>query len=231
MAQVVRRFRLWGVALSVASRKRGVRSNIARSLAALGCGGLLMVSGCATSPTVLREPKVNEAAWQQRLSVVGDVVAWRFTGRVGVSNASESWSASIDWQESPAAQEIRVTGPVGQGAAVIKRVADGVTMSLSNGQVYAGRSGEQLLYERLGWRVPVVGLRYWMRGIPAPQSPAQWQLDNDGRALWLEQEGWKITYKGYQRLTPLGVSLPAKLFLEHQEWQVRLVVQEWLMNP
>jgi outer membrane biogenesis lipoprotein LolB len=50
--------------------------------------------------------------------------------------------------------------------------------------------------KRLGVRLPVNGLRYWVRGLPEPGSTPG-QTDADGRLTRLEQNGWVIEYPAY----------------------------------
>ena len=54
-----------------------------------------------------------------------------------------------------------------------------------------------LLEQTLGLRLPVTGLRYWVRGLPAPGPTALLQTDAAGRLTRLEQNGWVIEYPSY----------------------------------
>ena len=72
----------------------------------------------------------------------------------------------------------------------------------------------------------MTGLRYWIRGLPAPAaSKAEARRDESGRLSQLTQSGWTIKYDRYQLVN--GVSLPGKLQLLHDDISVRIVVDKW----
>jgi len=75
----------------------------------------------------------------------------------------------------------------------------------------------------------VSGMHYWVRGLAAPDGAAQVQRDAAGLMTRLEQSGWVINYDRYQSVA--GLSLPGKLRLERDDIAVRLVIDEWLLDP
>ena len=87
-------------------------------------------------------------------------------------------------------------------------------------------SAEELLGTRLGWSLPVSGLRYWLLGLPAPGLPVvKSSLDSFGRLLRLSQGGWQIRYLDYKWIENLA--LPGKIFVEHPKLRLRLVIDHW----
>jgi len=84
---------------------------------------------------------------------------------------------------------------------------------------------EQLLSQRLGWRVPIKGLRYWAVGQKIPDQPAKFDLDPMGHLANLEQAGWKIRYRRY--VTVDGYSLPSKIFMDNKGLDIRIVIDRW----
>jgi len=90
---------------------------------------------------------------------------------------------------------------------------------------YSARDADALLAHVTGWVLPVSGLRYWVRGVPAPGSEARASRDAQGRLTRLVQDGWDISYNRYQVVD--GASWPAKLRLERADIVVRLVIDQW----
>jgi outer membrane lipoprotein LolB len=68
-------------------------------------------------------------------------------------------------------------------------------------------------------------LFWWVRGLPAPDSPSQVTLDTDSQLNRLEQDGWKIQYLSY--LEQDGYTLPERIKLQGQDLQVTLVIKDW----
>ena len=68
--------------------------------------------------------------------------------------------------------------------------------------------------------------RFWVRGIPDPaQAVGNLNLDAEGRLRDLAQGGWRISVLAYRDFG--GRTLPAKLFLNAGELQIRLIIDTW----
>ncbi len=76
---------------------------------------------------------------------------------------------------------------------------------------------------------PVSGLRYWIRGIPAPGGNARLLGWNEqGRLHRLEQDGWRVEMRNYRDVG--DYRLPGKVFIKRGEEDpvdVRLVIRQW----
>jgi len=191
---------------------------------AIGLLGLaLLLGGCSSTPP-RPEPVDSQQAWQQhqqRLSALHD---WRLTGRLGIQTGHEGWHASLDWRQQDSNYTIRITAPLGQGSLLLQGGAQGVLLQTSDGEVLSAEDPGQLLYQQLGWQVPVASLRYWVLGLPAPGKAIE-TLDAYGRLSHLQQEGWEIEFLDYE--IQQGVELPGRVFVSNHQAKVRLVVSEW----
>jgi outer membrane lipoprotein LolB len=103
--------------------------------------------------------------------------------------------------------------------------SSGVLLRLPEGKTLTAQDAESLLYEQLGWHMPLAGLHYWVRGLPQPDAPFTKALDEQGRLVSLHQAGWDIRFPSYVQVA--GVDLPRKVFLENHPLSVRLVIQSW----
>lgn len=154
--------------------------------------------------------------------------AFRLSGRIGVSHDGESFSGSLRWRHSAEEDEIFILSPLGQGIARIARNAGGVTLETAEGQGYRAADVESLTEEVLGWRLPARGLQYWVAGRPAPDGPAEGELDDSLLLRTLRQDGWRIDFLGYREVR--GAILPAKLEMSLGEGlKVRLVIDAWVL--
>ncbi len=178
----------------------------------------LLLAGCAVTPT-------SESTGQYGEKSPAAISDWQLSGRFSLTRQDQGWHASLFWQERGDQYQLKISGPLGQGAFRLRGDADGVLLEQSDGQTLAARDAEALLYQATGWHLPVSGLRYWIRGLPVPESHAQASRDAQGRLTRLEQAGWVITYSRFELID--GVYWPIKLRLVRADISLRLVIDNW----
>ena len=177
----------------------------------------LLLAGCTTTPA----PRGSQDA--------AAMSSWQFNGRISLTRGDEGWHAGLHWQEQAGSFYLRVSGPLGQGGFQLNGDARGVVLVDADGQTFAALDADALLVQVTGWQLPVTGLRYWVRGLPAPAAgKVQAVHDEAGQLRHLEQSGWTINYQRYQVVE--GVSLPAKLQLAHEDIAVRIVIDQWQLG-
>ncbi|WP_177217669.1 lipoprotein insertase outer membrane protein LolB [Ectothiorhodospira mobilis] len=189
----------------------------------------LWLAACAVSPP---QPPVDDAeeAWRDRVAELSSRDEWRLQGRLALAVGEERWNAHMRWQQRDAAYDIRVFGPFGRQAARLQGDEDGVVLHTREGGTHRARDADGLVYHVLGWRLPVSGLRYWILGIPAPHGDLEDRdLDAAGRASRLRQGGWTVRYQRYDETR--RPALPDRMTLEYDEIRLRLVMDDWRMDP
>jgi outer membrane lipoprotein LolB len=191
---------------------------------------LALLTACATTPAL--SPQALNQSWQTHRASVARYTDWALSARIAVSTEEDAWSGQLNWHQAPQSYQIFFNAPFGQGAVQLAGDSRGVEMRAADGQVFTAPDAESLLYEQLGWRLPLAGLRYWVVGLPVPQAdsaPAPvLALDEAGRLASIKQAHWRISYPGYRQVG--GVALPQKVFLENTELSVRLVIDRWQLN-
>jgi len=195
-----------------------------RSLLALAIPLLLVA--CASQPGLPSLTAPEQAhAWQTHQAQVAGLSAWTLSGRISVSTEDDSWSGKLRWRQGGEQFQIAFDAPMGMGAARLRSDDTGVLMEVSNGQQYAAVDAESLLYQFIGMRLPVTGLRYWVTGLPQPDLPSSLEYDSAGRLARMQQASWDIRYRGYMHVR--NVDLPKKVFIDNQRLNVRLVIERW----
>jgi outer membrane lipoprotein LolB len=167
-----------------------------------------------------------QARWDAHSALLQSLASWDLRGSVAVNSEQENWDARLSWRQQGDTYQLRFLAPLGQGAAILEGNADSVTIRAADGSTRSAADPETLLRETTGVTLPLQGLRYWIRGLPAPDSiPRRQQLDAAGRLAELEQNGWQIEYARY--LETNSPALPAKLVLRNGDYRIKIVVSAW----
>ena len=190
----------------------------------LGIFWLILSSGCALLPTA---PK-SVAHPAQIDSAQIDSAPFALNGRISIDNHGEKHSAGLHWKHQLSSDEILLLTPLGQTVARVYR--DDSHATLDDGKKhYQDVDAESLMQQVLGWHLPLAYLHQWVLGLPAADTPAQTERDDDGRITVLSQDGWKVRYLRYADVSP--DSMPTRIQLNHEDLQMQLLIDEWEWNP
>lgn len=200
---------------------------------ALTAAVLLLLSACASVPEP-EEPagmSVQDPRWQSRIGALGSLQRWDLRGRLALKMGEEGWTINLRWQYTPNHRQIDLNGPFGQGHVRLVEDRAGARLIDSENTEHYAPDAEQVLWEVTGWRLPVKGLVWWVRGLPMPEVASQLRLDAMGHLRLLRQQGWEVTYLEY---TASGEQpLPSSMVLRHPAngvrpaVQLRLVINQW----
>ena len=178
---------------------------------------ILMVSGCTTeivAPETLYSKITRESLY--------NLEQWSFEGRLGLTGIKDSWQANINWQHRSSNEEIRLSGPLGQGATIIKLTGKLVTIDRGNDKIQTSLEPEAFISQQLGMFVPVRSLRYWVIGVPEPGSPYV------EAGLGFRQAGWLIEYKQMQRVN--AQNMPRRITVTNEKVKLKIMIDQWILN-
>ncbi len=186
-----------------------------------------ILTGCAsrsvdTGGKVSDEEK--ELRWKLHRERLSQLQVWQMTGRLNLRVPGRSGTMSLDWRQQGDHYKLFLDGPFGAAIARVSGDSGGVTVTASDETRY-GPSPEVLLYSLTGLQFPVSNLTYWVRGLPAPGSNAQIQLNNLGYPEKIEQQGWTVAYQQYGFSKSLR--LPAKLKVTHGDVTLSFMASSW----
>jgi outer membrane lipoprotein LolB len=184
---------------------------------------LLLLGGCATAPVSDTGAVVSPAALS-----IPQYKLWQFRGRVSLVRGEQGWHASLDWRETGGRYRLRLSGPLGQGALQVDGNGASVQLQTADGREYRAPDADTLVEQATGWQLPVAGIRYWVRGIPAPGVEARITTDQQGRLQHLQQSGWDIRYERYEEVD--GRDWPTRLRLNTADIAIRMVVDQWTLS-
>ncbi|HHI93448.1 MAG TPA: outer membrane lipoprotein LolB [Gammaproteobacteria bacterium] len=192
-------------------------------------GAVFLLSACTSlSPLAPEAPSERIAQlWQQHVQSVNAQTDWTLSARIAAHSEDDGWNGKLYWQQKKDTYQLSFNAPFGQGGLQLDGGPQQVEMRTSDGQAMVAADVESLLFQQLGWRLPLNSLRYWVRGVPVPASGKAPLLafDEKGRLARLQQFHWQIAYPAYRQVD--GLMLPRKVYLENGEISVRLVIDRW----
>lgn len=153
-------------------------------------------------------------------------------GRVSVKGGKESFSGGVQWRHGESGDEILLLSPLGQTLAQIQRSPEGVYLTTSERESYYAADVESLTEQVLGWRLPLMGLQYWVQSMSSPATVSSMDMNIDGQVMAIRQDGWTIDYLAYSAAAPVqvsqpGTALPRLLMLKRDDLQIKLVIDDW----
>lgn len=187
-----------------------------------------LLTACA-SPKWVQETSAHkrssEPTFKTERKSAETVTSWNLSGAMAARNQTKGWSASLNWTQHGSNQyQIRLSGPLGGGAAMIEKQGSLITYTDGPKKV-SGHQADKLLQEQTGVRLPIQNLYYWIRGLPAPGPIQSEQKDETLHTLSLTQNGYTIHYINY--VTINHVDLPTKLVLQGHGVTVKLIIKRW----
>ncbi|MGQ7959119.1 lipoprotein insertase outer membrane protein LolB [Pseudomonas sp. SP16.1] len=187
---------------------------------------IALLAGCAglTSREAL-EGQGDPTQWQAHKQRISQLDGWQISGKIGIRAPRDSGSATLFWLQRQDYYDIRLSGPLGGGAARLTGRPGDILLEVANRGRYQAASPEALLREQLRLDLPVSNLLWWIRGLPAPDSRSRLTLDGDSHLAHLEQDGWQVEYQRYAQQS--GYALPERLKLYGQDLEVTLVIKDW----
>lgn len=183
---------------------------------------------CATQQTAPPPPatKETQALWEKNRTRLNAITTWHMNGRIAIVTEKGNWDANVHWQQHVSTYELIFKAPLGQSTMSLEGRANRVVMHTSEGETFVESNPDRLIAKTMDIVIPVTGLQFWIRGIPAPQpAPAQYLLNETGYLYSLQQDGWTISYKRYTDIANL--KLPDKIFLENGRFKVKIAVSQW----
>ncbi|HJT98311.1 MAG TPA: lipoprotein insertase outer membrane protein LolB, partial [Rhodanobacteraceae bacterium] len=183
---------------------------------------MLALAAC-TAPRVKPDDALL-ARQDERERALASQPAWQLAGRLGVSNAKDAGSGSLQWRQDGDSFRFGVHAPVTGKTWTLTGDAHRVVLEGLRDRPVEGTDAAALLERELGWHVPVAQLTDWVRAVRA-QGPARIEFRSDGLPAQIEQDGWKIEYPDYDETHQ--PPLPRKIFASRGDWRVRLAVSQW----
>lgn len=147
------------------------------------------------------------------------------SGRVNIRQAERADTVQFVWQASAERDTLALNTPLGNTLAELRLRYERdmvVEAELDRGtERRTARDPEALLLELTGVQLPVSGMRWWLRGLPAPTAAFSREGDT------LVQAGWRISPSDYR-----GGQWPYRIELQRLDSaqdaiKIRVLINEW----
>ena len=170
-----------------------------------------------------------EEVWRTRRARLLGIGQWSAFGKLALRSEGEAWAATLYWRQRGDDYRIRLTGPFGGGGLEIEGDPNTVELRTADNKVYTATDVEELLYQHVGWRMPLAGLRYWMLGRVEPEAPVEKVfIDVAGRVVRFNQLGWKVNYYDYRDIDEFA--MPRKASLENDRVTASVLISRWTLE-
>jgi len=188
---------------------------------------LLILTGC-TSLSPSSQPPSEFEQWEQHKAHLSELKNWQMDSRIFIQTKEDGFSSSIRWIQQDQSYQLHFSAPFSQGIYHLTGDPEKVSIHLPDNTEQSARDPETLMKKTLGFRLPVSGLSYWLRGLPYPDEPDRnIILDRNERLSELKQAGWNIRISRY--IHKNGYYLPTKLKMENRHLKMKMVVNKWII--
>lgn len=189
----------------------------------------LFLTGCGlfstNKPPATPTTQLN---WKQHQEKIAELNTWELDGKIGMRVGTDSGSATLYWLQQLDYYDIRLSGPLGRGATRIIGKKGDVSIEIAGQGRYTANTPEELLQQQLGWNIPISHLVWWIKGLPAPSTPYNYNLNENHLLQDLTQDNWKIEYHNYQNHA--GYWLPERIIASSQDIRITLVIKQWTLR-
>lgn len=164
-----------------------------------------------------------------RITKLRAINSWNVLGRVSIVTGDDGWNGSIRWKQVDSHYDIRIVGPLGQGSLWLQGSPGFVELrSSKNKESVTATDAETLLYQQMGWKIPISGLRYWVLGLFGPGKTEEIRYNKQGLPVEFVQSGWTIRLLRYREVA--GQQIPVKIFLNNDRFRVKMIIKLWKLE-
>jgi len=183
----------------------------------------LSVSSCSLFSADLQpDPEYQLNPQEQALA---QIQHWSLGARLSVRYENTAWSGGLRWRQSPQDFVLSVSAPLGQGALRLQGDINAVRFQSADGRELLADDLAHMIRHELGFELPVLELRNWIRGLPATPGGAFLVRDDQQRIQVIRQRGWRVDYAAYQEFSAQW--LPRKIHISDGSYDIRIAVYDW----
>ncbi len=191
----------------------------------------LLLTACETLPEKQDTTVWDDPLWQKQYQALKTIKGFTTQGRIGITQPDDSFSSSIMWkQQSRDTLTIRMYGTFGTTYALLDITPHLTTLKTGDEQHFEGYNAEQLLYDVLGWNLPIHYLQDWVLGLPTGIHRDDLKINADGTLQELNYQDYQVLFQKYDSHPwqhGHTISLPQKIRITQGENKIILSLRSW----
>jgi len=185
---------------------------------------LLLLNAC-TGVSVKESDSGNKEAYRNRAEKLAAISDWGFVGKISLDDGEQGGSGKLRWDVQAEHSELDFHAAMGRGAWSLTIDPDRAVLRDANGLEQTATDVNDVVENRMGWRLPVTALQWWVRGLAAPGAIEEEQFDSGGLLTSLRQFGWSVEYIRYDSRGALA--LPTRLNATRENFRIKLAISKW----
>ena len=154
---------------------------------------------------------------------------WDLTAKFSISTKDNTESGSIRWIFDPSEERFDVLSPTGSVVAQLTMTEFEARLKTDDREAVA-KDPDTLFKDVMNISLPVNALRYWVRGLDAPDLPLESvKKDGEGRIIQMIQDGWQLAYNGNISIEAGShrFEVPRRLTATRGDVEIRWASTEW----
>ena len=187
--------------------------------------GMMFLMGCSHLQT---KPAFQYIPRQERLTQLQQQ-NWIIQGSLSITYNKKRDFARFVWEQKQNDYRIKLSGPINFNTIKIIGTKNKVDFCQSGRKCIHSQSAEQLLFNSLGWQLPLSNMRYWILSLPALTKVQASYYDQYGHLTALEQQGWKIHYSEFQTIK--NFDLPTIIELRNKSFFIKIKIINYYFLP
>lgn len=191
----------------------------------------LFLTACETLPEKQDTTVWDDPKWQQQYKSLKTIKGFIAQGRIGITQPEDSFSSSIMWKQAARdTLNVRMYGTFGTTYVVLDITPQLTTLKTGDDQHFEGYNAEQLLYDVLGWDLPVHYLQDWVLGLPTGINRDNLKINADGTLQELNYQDYRVLYQRYEDYDwqkDQTIALPEKIRITQGDNKIILSLRSW----
>ena len=186
---------------------------------------IAVLSACAQKPLI--EHPVGYS-YKSQLDELALLDTWEVTGRVSIQTTDDAFTASIKWRKLVDYQLIELTGTLGQSYVTMEVTPELTTLTIQDEEPVSSTDPEVLMFQRLGFVIPVTLLTDWIKGYPDIAIDQEIKAGPDGFIESISYDNWQVGYRKYRSYKSTAeLFLPSRLQITNGTENIKLAIKTW----
>ncbi len=182
---------------------------------------IILISACATRP--VPQYSVNAQSHQKQLQQIRN---WQIRGKLAFRSEQDKFSASLNWRQQDKDFRVNLSSFLGTNILLLEKHQGQVELQYDD-NLYQHINAAALLYELLGWTIPVESISQWIKGQTSAEAQAEFS-DNGLVSRLQTADGWVVNYSDYRQTGE--TLLPHQISLQAGPNRIKIRVDAWQLN-